>query len=32
VLEKCGFIVTGKSRCFARAHGEEIDLVLLTLS
>jgi RimJ/RimL family protein N-acetyltransferase len=32
VLEKCGFIVTGKSRCFARARGEEIDLVQLTLS
>ena len=32
VLEKCGFIVTGKSRCFARARGEEIDLVHLTLS
>ncbi|MFI6493338.1 GNAT family N-acetyltransferase [Streptomyces sp. NPDC050564] len=32
VLEKCGFLVTGKSRRFARARGEEIDLVLLTLS
>lgn len=32
VLEKCGFIATGKSRCFARARGEEIDLVQLTLS
>jgi RimJ/RimL family protein N-acetyltransferase len=32
VLEKCGFIVTGKSRCFARARDEEIDLVHLTLS
>lgn len=32
VLEKCGFIVTGKSRCFAQARGEEIDLVQLTLS
>ncbi|WP_406178317.1 GNAT family N-acetyltransferase [Streptomyces sp. NBC_00996] len=32
VLEKCGFLVTGKSRYFARARGEEIDLVLLTLS
>ncbi|WTO33192.1 GNAT family N-acetyltransferase [Streptomyces achromogenes] len=31
VLEKCGFTVTGKSRCFARARGEEIDLVHLTL-
>lgn len=26
-----GFIVTGNSRCFARARGEEIDLVHLTL-
>ncbi|QYX76269.1 GNAT family N-acetyltransferase [Streptomyces akebiae] len=32
VLEKCGFVVTGKSRCFARARDEEIDLVRLTLS
>ncbi|MEU9447635.1 GNAT family N-acetyltransferase [Streptomyces sp. NPDC048277] len=32
VLEKCGFIVTGKSRCFARARDEEIDLVHLILS
>jgi RimJ/RimL family protein N-acetyltransferase len=32
VLEKCGFLVTGRSRCFARARGEEIDLVHLTLS
>ncbi|MFI9080043.1 GNAT family N-acetyltransferase [Streptomyces sioyaensis] len=32
VLEKCGFIVTGRSRCFARARGHEIDLVQLTLS
>ncbi|MFF7735906.1 GNAT family N-acetyltransferase [Streptomyces sp. NPDC007984] len=31
VLEKCGFIVTGKSRCFARARDQEIDLVHLTL-
>jgi RimJ/RimL family protein N-acetyltransferase len=31
VLEKCGFIATGNSRCFARARGEEIDLVHLTL-
>lgn len=32
VLEKCGFTVTGKTRCFARARDEEIDLVHLTLS
>ncbi|MFI1200380.1 GNAT family N-acetyltransferase [Streptomyces sp. NPDC020883] len=32
VLEKCGFIVTGKSRCFARARGQDIDLAHLTLS
>ncbi|GLW14526.1 N-acetyltransferase [Streptomyces sp. NBRC 13847] len=32
VLEKCGFIVTGRSRCFARARDQEIDLVHLTLS
>ncbi|MFD9283214.1 GNAT family N-acetyltransferase [Streptomyces mirabilis] len=31
VLEKCGFVVTGNSRCFARARGEEIDLMHLTL-
>ncbi|WP_437100251.1 hypothetical protein [Streptomyces sp. enrichment culture] len=31
VLEKCGFIVTGRSRCFARARDEEIDLVHLIL-
>ena len=31
VLEKCGFVVTGKSRCFARARDEEIDLVHLML-
>ncbi|MEU6371536.1 GNAT family N-acetyltransferase [Streptomyces sp. NPDC046909] len=31
VLEKCGFIVTGKSRCFARARDQDIDLVHLTL-
>ncbi|MEV6297315.1 GNAT family N-acetyltransferase [Streptomyces sp. NPDC051896] len=31
VLEKCGFVITGKSRCFARARDEEIDLVHLTL-
>ncbi|MFF1741746.1 GNAT family N-acetyltransferase [Streptomyces mirabilis] len=31
VLEKCGFVVMGNSRCFARARGEEIDLMHLTL-
>jgi RimJ/RimL family protein N-acetyltransferase len=31
VLEKCGFAVTGRSRSFARARGEEIELVHLTL-
>ncbi|MET8660943.1 GNAT family N-acetyltransferase [Streptomyces griseus] len=31
VLEKCGFAVTGKDRGFARARGEEIDEVLVTL-
>ncbi|MGA5327907.1 GNAT family N-acetyltransferase [Streptomyces griseoincarnatus] len=31
VLEKCGFVVTGKSRCFARAREQDIDLVHLTL-
>lgn len=32
VLEKCGFVVTGRGRVFAQARGEEIDLVRLTLS
>ncbi|MEU7726906.1 GNAT family protein [Streptomyces sp. NPDC040724] len=32
VLEKCGFTVTGRERDFARARGEEVDVVLLTLS
>ncbi|MFE4968936.1 GNAT family N-acetyltransferase [Streptomyces sp. NPDC056660] len=32
VLEKCGFVITGRSRCFAHARGHEIDLVNLTLS
>lgn len=32
VLQKCGFAVTGTSRCFARARDEEIDLVHLKLS
>ncbi|OLZ56767.1 GNAT family N-acetyltransferase [Streptomyces amritsarensis] len=31
VLEKCGFVVTGHGRGFARARGGEIDEVLLTL-
>ncbi|GGR35937.1 N-acetyltransferase [Streptomyces griseomycini] len=31
VPEKCGFVVTGKSRCYAQARDEEIDLVHLTL-
>ncbi|WP_030590122.1 GNAT family N-acetyltransferase [Streptomyces anulatus] len=31
VLEKCGFVVTGKDRGFARARGGEIDEVLVTL-
>lgn len=31
VLEKCGFVVTGEDRGFARARGEEIDEVLVTL-
>jgi RimJ/RimL family protein N-acetyltransferase len=31
VLEKCGFVITGKSWCFARARDEEIDLVHLAL-
>ncbi|RKN35161.1 GNAT family N-acetyltransferase [Streptomyces hoynatensis] len=32
VLEKCGFTVTGRGRIFARARGEEIDEVALTLA
>jgi RimJ/RimL family protein N-acetyltransferase len=32
VLEKCGFAVTGRSRSFARARDEEVELVHLTLS
>ncbi|WP_338895458.1 GNAT family N-acetyltransferase [Streptomyces sp. TG1A-60] len=32
VLEKCGFVVTGHGRCFARARAGEIDEVLLTLT
>ncbi|MET8826145.1 GNAT family N-acetyltransferase [Streptomyces sp. NPDC004610] len=31
VLGKCGFRVTGRERGFARARGEEIDEVVLTL-
>jgi RimJ/RimL family protein N-acetyltransferase len=31
VLKKCGFIITGRSRCFARARDEDIDLVHLIL-
>ncbi|SDO95639.1 Acetyltransferase (GNAT) domain-containing protein [Streptomyces sp. cf386] len=32
VLEKCGFAVTGRSRCSAHARGHEFELVHLTLS
>ena len=32
VLQKCGFVVTGTSREFARARGQEIGLVHLILS
>ena len=32
VLQKCGFAVTGRGRIFARARGEEIDEVALTLA
>ncbi|MHC0432660.1 GNAT family N-acetyltransferase [Streptomyces sp. O3] len=32
VLEKCGFVVTGRDRGFAHARGEETDEALLTLS
>ncbi|MFI5983758.1 GNAT family N-acetyltransferase [Streptomyces sp. NPDC051555] len=31
VLEKCGFVLMGRDRGFARARGGEIDEVLLTL-
>jgi len=31
VLEKCGFRVTGRTRGFAHARGEEIDEVVLSL-
>ncbi|MEV0278740.1 GNAT family N-acetyltransferase [Streptomyces sp. NPDC050610] len=32
VLEKCGFIVTGRGRSFAQARGQDIDIVHLTLN
>ncbi|GGJ63273.1 GNAT family N-acetyltransferase [Streptomyces brasiliensis] len=32
VLEKCGFVMTGSGRDFARARGQEIDVVHLKLS
>ncbi|MGW8888961.1 GNAT family N-acetyltransferase [Streptomyces sp. NPDC055749] len=31
VLQKCGFVVTGRDRGFAQARGEEIAELLLTL-
>lgn len=31
VLQKCGFIITGEGRGFARARGEEIDEYILKL-
>jgi RimJ/RimL family protein N-acetyltransferase len=31
VLQKCGFAITGRGRILARARGEEIDEVTLTL-
>ncbi|WP_158709965.1 hypothetical protein [Streptomyces katrae] len=31
VRAMCGFTVTGRTREFARARGEEVDPVLLTL-
>ncbi|MCX5384079.1 GNAT family N-acetyltransferase [Streptomyces sp. NBC_00083] len=31
VLEKCGFVVTGRDRGFAFARGQEVDEVLLVL-
>lgn len=31
VLERCGFVVTGRGRGFARARGAEVDDVLLKL-
>jgi RimJ/RimL family protein N-acetyltransferase len=32
VLQKCGFVITGRGRIFAQARGEEIDEVALTLA
>jgi RimJ/RimL family protein N-acetyltransferase len=32
VLQRCGFAITGRGRIFARARGEEIDEVTLTLA
>ncbi|MFD7338406.1 GNAT family N-acetyltransferase [Streptomyces violascens] len=32
VLEKCGFVVTGRGRGFAFARGQDVDEVLLTLA
>ncbi|WP_308409342.1 GNAT family N-acetyltransferase [Streptomyces pinistramenti] len=32
VLKKCGFVVTGRSSCFAQARGQEIACVHLTSS
>ncbi|WP_328909467.1 GNAT family N-acetyltransferase [Streptomyces sp. NBC_00234] len=31
VLQKCGFVVTGRDRGFAQARGEEVPELLLTL-
>lgn len=31
VLQKCGFAITGRGRIFARARGQEVDEVALTL-
>ena len=31
VLHKCGFTITGESRAYANARGQEIDEVILTL-
>jgi len=32
VLQKCGFVITGRGQVFAQARGEEIDEVALTLA
>ena len=32
VLQKCGFVITGRGQIFAQARGEEIDEVALTLT